>query len=77
MDTAGTHIMGMAGTHTAPMDTADTVTMVGPTDTAMAADQGMSGIRGVGDKPGHGSLKIARLLVRVDRVVSNVRDELT
>jgi hypothetical protein len=41
MDTTGTHIM----------DTADTVTMVGPvTDTAMAADQGMSGVRGVGDK---------------------------
>ena len=50
--------MDTAGTHTAPMDTADTVTMVGPvTDTAMAADQGMSGIRGVGDKPGYGSLK--------------------
>jgi hypothetical protein len=44
--------MDTAGTHTAPMDTADTVTMVGPvTDTAMAADQAMSGVRGVGDKP--------------------------
>ena len=44
--------MDTAGTHTAPMDTADTVTMVGPvTDTAMAADQGMSGVRGVGDNP--------------------------
>jgi hypothetical protein len=51
IDTAGTHIM----------DTADTVTMVGPvTDTAMAADQGMSGVRGVGDKPGCGSLKYRR-----------------
>jgi len=51
--------MDTAGTHTAPMDTADTVTMVGPvTDTAMAADQGMSGVPGVGDKPGYGSLKI-------------------
>jgi hypothetical protein len=41
-----------ARTHTAPMDTVDTVTMVGPvTDTAMAADQGMSEVRGVGDKP--------------------------
>jgi hypothetical protein len=50
--------MDTAGTHTAPMDTADTVTMVGPvTDTAMAADQGMSGVRGVGDKPSCGSLK--------------------
>jgi len=39
-----------ARTHTAPMDTADTVTMVGPvTDTAMAVDQGRSGVRGVGD----------------------------
>ena len=63
--------MDTAGTHTAPMDTADMGTMVGPvTDTAMAADQGMSGVRGVGDKPGYGSLKIARLLVRVDQVGS-------
>jgi hypothetical protein len=55
-----------ARTHTAPMDPADTVTMVGPvTDTAMAADQGMSGVRGVGDKPRLRSLKIVRLLVRV------------
>ena len=51
--------MDTAGTHTAPMDTADTVTMVGPvTDTAMAADQGIPGVRGVGDKPGQGSLEI-------------------
>jgi hypothetical protein len=51
--------MDTAGTHTAPMDTADTVTMVGPvTDTAIAADQGMSGVPGVGDNPGYGSLKI-------------------
>ena len=49
MDTAGTHIM----------DPVDTVTMVGPvTDTAMAADQGIPGVRGVGDKPGQGPLKI-------------------
>jgi hypothetical protein len=55
--------MDTAGTPTAPMDTdtADTVTMVGPvTDTAMATDQGMSGVRGVGDKPGCGSLKYRR-----------------
>jgi hypothetical protein len=45
-------------TRTITMDTADTVTMVGPvTDTAMAADQGISGVREVGDKPGYGSLK--------------------
>jgi hypothetical protein len=38
--------MDTAGTHTATtMDTADTVTMVGPvTDTARAADQGISGV---------------------------------
>ena len=39
-------------TRTITMDTAGTVTMVGPvTDTAMAADQGISGVSGVGDKP--------------------------
>ena len=49
-----TTIMDTAGTHTATtMDTADTVTMVGPvTDTAMAVDQGISGVCGVGDKLG-------------------------
>jgi hypothetical protein len=44
MDMAGTHIMA----------TADTATMVGPvtvTDTAMAADQGISAVREVGDAP--------------------------
>jgi hypothetical protein len=46
MDTAGTR-----------MDTADTVTMGGPvTDIAMAGDEGISGVRGVGDKLGYGSL---------------------
>jgi hypothetical protein len=46
--------MDTAGTHTATTtDTADTVTMVGPvTDTAMAADQGISGVCEGGDKPG-------------------------
>jgi hypothetical protein len=54
--------MDTAGTHTATtMDTADTVTMVGPvTDTAMAADKGISGVCGVGDMPGDGSLKYRR-----------------
>jgi hypothetical protein len=28
------------------------------TDTGLAPDQGISGVRGVGDKPGYGSLKI-------------------
>jgi hypothetical protein len=51
--------MDTAGTHTATTVAGATVTMVGPvTDTAMAADQGMSGVRGVGDKPCYGSLKI-------------------
>ena len=40
-------------TRTITMDTAEAVTMVGPvTDTAMAADQRISGVRGVGDKHG-------------------------
>ena len=40
-------------TRTLTMDTADTVTTAGPvTDTAMAADQGISGAREAGDKPG-------------------------
>jgi hypothetical protein len=58
-DITRTVIMDTAGTHTATTtDTADTVTMVGPvTDTAMAADQGISGVYRVGDKPGSGSLK--------------------
>jgi hypothetical protein len=59
--------MDTADTHTAPMDTADTVTMVGPvTDTAMTADQGMSGVRAVGDKPRLRVSEIASLLVPVD-----------
>jgi hypothetical protein len=67
--------MDTAGTHTA-MDTADTVTMVGPvTDTGMPADQGISGVCGVGDKPGYGHFEIARLLVSVDRIVTDVRDK--
>jgi hypothetical protein len=43
--------MDTAGTHTATMDTADTATMIAVMDTAMAADQRISGVRGVGDKP--------------------------
>jgi hypothetical protein len=47
--------MDTAGTHTATTDTADTVTRVGPVmDTAMAADQGIFGVRAVGNKPGYG-----------------------
>ena len=59
MDTADTRTttMDTAGTHMA-MDTAGTVTMIGSvTDTVMAADPGISGVCGVGDKPGYGSLK--------------------
>jgi len=52
--------MDTAGTHTATMDTAGTVTTVAAvTDTAMAADQRISGVRGAGDKPGQGSLRSA------------------
>jgi hypothetical protein len=48
-------------TRTITMDTADTVTTVGPvTDTAMADDKGISGVCGVGDKHGYGSLKYRR-----------------
>jgi hypothetical protein len=50
--------MDTAGTHMTTMDTADTVIMIGPvTDTAMAADQGIFGVCGVGDMPAYGSLK--------------------
>ena len=62
-----TTTMDTAGIHTA-MDTAGTVTTVAPVmdiamaaervmDIAMAADQDIPGVRGVGDKPGYGSLK--------------------
>jgi len=62
--------MDTVGTHTATMDTAEAVTMVGPvTDTAMAADQRISGVRGVGDKPVR-LFEIARPLMRVDQVGS-------
>jgi hypothetical protein len=47
-----TATMDTGRTHIATTDTVDTVTMVGPVmDTAMAADQGISGVCGVGDKP--------------------------
>jgi hypothetical protein len=62
-----TDITVTAITRTA-MDTAGTVTTVAPVmdialeaervmDMAMAADQRIPGIHGVGDKPGYGSLK--------------------
>jgi hypothetical protein len=58
MDTVSIHtpIMDTAGTHTATTDTVDRVTIISPVmDTAMAADQGTSGVRAVGDKRGYGS----------------------
>jgi hypothetical protein len=71
MDTAGTlmatTVAGDTVTTVAPvMDIAmaaegvmDFATAAEPvTDTALATDQGMCGVRGVGDKPGQGSLKI-------------------
>ena len=55
-----TMAMDTAGTRTA-MDTAGTVTTVAPVmDIAMEADQGIPGVRGVGDKHGYGSLKFRR-----------------
>ena len=79
-----TMAMDTAATRTA-MDTATTVTTVAPVmdiamaaervmDIAMAADQCIPGVRGVGDKPGYGSLNIGGLLVCGDRIVSDVRD---
>jgi len=66
MDTADTRTMDTAGTVT---------TVVAVTDTVIAVDQGIPGVFGGDDKPHCASLKIVRLLVRVDRVVSDVRDE--
>jgi hypothetical protein len=75
--TIHTDIMVTTITRTITMDTADTrtmetvvtVTTVGPvTDTAMAADQAISGVRGVGDKPLLRLFEIASLLMRVDQV---------
>ena len=63
-------------TRTGPTDTADTLTMdtagtvtTAPavTDIALATDQGMSAVRGGGDKPGR-RFGIARLAARVDRL---------
>jgi len=61
--------MDTAGTHTATTVAEATVTTVAlvtdiamevepVTDTALGADQAISGVRGVGDKPGQGSLNI-------------------
>ena len=69
-----TIIMDTADTRT--MDTAGTVTTVlAVTDTVIAVDQGIPGVFGGGDKSRCASLKIVRLLVRVDRIVDDVRDE--
>jgi hypothetical protein len=59
MDTAGTvttvvPVMGIAMEAERVMDMDMAAEPV--TDIAMAADHGMSGVRGVGDKPGQGSL---------------------
>jgi hypothetical protein len=59
--------MDMAGTRTVTMGTVTTVAAV--TDTAMAADQGISEVSGVGDKPLR-LFEIARPLMRVDQVDS-------
>ena len=66
MDTADT------GTTTAPvMDIADMGTTTAPvTDTSMAADQGIPGVCGGGDKPRLRLSEIAGLLMPVDQVRS-------
>jgi hypothetical protein len=52
---------------TTTMDMADTGTTTAPvTDTSMAADQGITGVSGGGDKPGLRVFEIARLLMPVD-----------
>jgi hypothetical protein len=56
--------MDTARTHMATMGTADTATMIAVMDTAMAADQGISGVRGVDDKPRRRLFEISCLLVR-------------
>jgi hypothetical protein len=62
-DTAGTH----TATTVAPvMDIAMEAEPV--TDTAMAADQGISGVRGVGDKPGYGSFVRSLTVVSAERM---------
>jgi hypothetical protein len=54
-------------TRTMTMGTAGTVTTMTPViDTAMAADQGICGVGGVGDKHGLRLLEFALLLVRLD-----------
>jgi hypothetical protein len=62
--------MDTAGTHTATtMDTAGTVTTVAPVmDIAMAADHGISGVCGVGDKLGYGSFVRSLTVVSAGRM---------
>jgi hypothetical protein len=59
--------MDTAGTHTVTMGTVTTVAAV--TDTAMPADQGISEVSGVGDKPVR-LFETACPLVRLDQVAS-------
>ena len=74
MDTAGIRMATMdtadTGTTTAPvMDIADMGTTTAPvTDTSMAADQGIPGVSGGGDKPRLRVFEIARLLMHIDQV---------
>jgi len=71
MDTAIIRMVTMdsAVTRTTTMDMADTGTTTAPvTDTSMAADQGIPGVSGGGDKPRLRLSEIAGLLMRVDQV---------
>ena len=66
-----TDITVMTITRTITIGTAGTVTTMAPVmDTAMAADQGMCGVCGVGDKRGLRLLEFALLLVRLDTLTN-------
>ena len=66
-----TDITVMTITRTITMDTAGTVTTTTPVmDTAIAADQGICGVCGVGDKRGLRLLEFALLLVRLDTLTN-------
>ena len=66
-----TDITVMTITRTITMGTTGTVTSITPVmDTAMAADQGICGVCGVGDKRGLRLLEFDLLLVRLDTLTN-------
>jgi hypothetical protein len=69
-----TDITVMTIARTITIGTAGTVTKATPVmDTAMAADQGMCRVCGVGDKRGLRLLEFALLLVRLDRLPDSAK----